>query len=481
MAAADPEEAVDPTIAGLANLTSSWNQVGFAPGWGVAVVRDGRVIYAEGFGTADLATGQPVSPETRFYIASTSKSFLALTAAVLDEQDRIDLDLPVTKYLPDLAFRSPADAGTVTLRDLLGLTHGLEDGGPVVFRTAFSGEHSPSQLIRLLADYGPGEQGRTFNYGNLGYNIAAMALEEATGEDWKSLVAKTVLEPTGMHSTTACPSRVAPDALAMPHKTTPTGSERIHMGKVDATMHAAGGHVATMEDLGRWIAVNLGRGKIDGKQVLPASAFDTTHRQHAEQDRKFGAYHRHGWGLGWDLATYDGEALITRFGSYGGFRSHLSFMPDRGIGVAVQVNDGQLGAMMADQIANSIYDHLLGKTDAAEATLERANMMAARGRQGLGQELAKRRARPQVMALGHDAYTGSYENEAWGRMEWRLEDAQLCVVMGAARSCAEVYDGAKHQLRVELTGSGEIVTFMADGDSIVAATYSGARFERVLK
>lgn len=269
-----------------------------------------------------------------------------------------------------------------------------------MFRTAFSGEHSRDQLIRLLAGYGPGEQGRTFNYGNLGYNIAALALEAATGEDWQTLVARTVLEPAGMTSTTAFPSQVPAQLLAMPHRMTPTGAECVAMGKEDSTMHAAGGHVATMGDLGRWIAVNLGHGRIDGRQVFPAAAVDMTHRLETEQDRRFGPYHRHGWGLGWDLGTYDGELLVHRFGSYAGFRSHVSFMPEHGIGVAVEVDDGRLGSVLADLVADSIYDHLLGKEDSASSldeALENAPAMAAEGRQRLAQELESRHARPQTM------------------------------------------------------------------------------------
>jgi hypothetical protein len=67
----------------------------------------------------------------------------------------------LSAYLPEVVVRSPADAGRISLRDLLALRHGLEDDGPIVFRTAFSGEHSRAEPLRLLAGYGPGEQGRT--------------------------------------------------------------------------------------------------------------------------------------------------------------------------------------------------------------------------------------------------------------------------------------------------------------------------------
>jgi len=462
----------------LTELVDTWQGVGVAPAIGIAVVREGTPIYTRVVGVTDLATGQSASAATRFYIASTSKSFLGLTAAVLHGEGRVDLDQPVTRYLPELKLRSPMSAAEITLRDLLALRHGIEDGGPVVFRTAFSGDFSREELIELLADYGPGEQGRAFNYGNLGYNIAAMALERATGSDWKTLVAETVLEPAGMASTTAWPSRVADETLAMPHKTIPAGAERIPMGKVDETMHAAGGHVATLEDLGRWVALNLGGGSLDGQRIFPAEAVAATHRQEVAQDREFGAYHRTGWGLGWDLGAYGDDALISRFGSYAGFRSHLSFMPERGLGVVVQVNDGMLGAFLADAIANSIYDLLLGRGEEARASVERAQAMVAGGRRQLAGELEKRARRPQVMPLPFESYVGVYTNEAWGSLDWRLVDGRLCVAIGVARSCAEVFDGQRHQLRVELTGSGQVMTFAVEGDAVRAVTYDGVEFDR---
>ena len=118
-ATAHADEALDPEVAALSAIASRWSETGMSPGMGVVVVRNGRPIYVEGLGTADLATGEAVSLATRFYIASTSKSFLGLTAALLHQQGRIDLDRPLNHYLPSVVLRRPADASAITLRDLL--------------------------------------------------------------------------------------------------------------------------------------------------------------------------------------------------------------------------------------------------------------------------------------------------------------------------------------------------------------------------
>jgi CubicO group peptidase (beta-lactamase class C family) len=133
--------------------------------------------------------------------------------------------------------------------------------------------------------------------------------------------------------------------------------------KTDSTMHAAGGHVSTARDLTRWIEAHLNRGRVDGRQVFPAAVVAETHRQQATQDRMFAAFHRYGWGLGWDLGTYDGDSLVHRFGGFPGFRSHVSFMPDRGVGVIVLTNAGGAGSTLADAVATSIYAILLNKPE----------------------------------------------------------------------------------------------------------------------
>jgi len=453
-----------------------------APGMAVSVVRGGELVYAAGFGVADVASGRAVTPETLFYVASTTKSFTGTAAALLDRRGVVALDAPIRRYLPTLRLQAPLSPDAITVRDLLTMTHGIANDGPVVFRTAFSGVHDPDLLLSLLARHPPAENGRAFDYGNLGYNVYSLIVDSRLEAGWKETLRRELFVPLGMHDTLATLDGVPAERLAAPHGTTPDGFRRLPMTKGAANMHAAGGHVTTVLDLARWLEAHLDKGRVDGAQVLPAEVVAETHRQQAEQDRKFGDYHRHGWGLGWDLGTYEGELLVHRFGSYAGYRSHLSFMPERGIGVAVLVNDSMLGSYLPDAVANAIYDRLLGKPDLEareSARLARLGQMATRGREGLREELAKRAARQQPLAHPRTIYVGAYENEELGRMEWRLEGDVLHVRIGLAESDAEIYDAATERFRVELTGGGEVVQFELEGERAARLTYAGRTFERV--
>ncbi len=448
------------------------------PGMAVAAIQGSDVIYARGFGYADLQSRRPVSPETMFYIASTTKSFTAFAAAILDDRGELDLDNTVGSYLPNLRLQSPLSADDITMRDLLTHTHGIEGGGPVVFRTAYTGMHTHEQLVELLSAYGPASGGRSFNYGNIGYNIASFAMDASLGISWKELLQREVFKPLGMNSTSAYLSKIDPHRLAMPYVAEEKGYRRLHYAKSDANMHAAGGHVSTVLDLAKWLQAHINSGRIAGKQVFPEKVVAETHRKQADQDRNFANFHRYGWGLGWDLGTYEGDTLIHRFGSFSGFRSHVSFMPKQQIGVVVLVNEGRLGSFLADMVACSIYDRLLEKPGLDEK-LEQFQMHAARGRERIGQDKARRAARPQKLPHPLATYAGIYENDEFGRMEWHIVDGKFEVKMGLLRSPVEVYNGEQNQLRVALTGRGEVVGFSIQGDLAESLTYADRKFVRI--
>jgi CubicO group peptidase (beta-lactamase class C family) len=436
--------------------------LGSVPGLAVAVARGSDIVYAKGFGFADVAGKRPVGAATQFYIASTTKSFTALAAQLLAAKGVIDLDMSIRRALPGAKFHPQVQADQITLRDLLTHSHGIAPGGPVDFRTAYTGEHTNALLLDLLRFHGPASTGKAFAYSNLGYNIFGLALDEKMKEGWKAVLQREVFTPLGMSGTTGRRSKANPDNLALPYELRASGPERVEYAKQDANMHAAGGHLSTANDLARYLVAHLNGGRIDGRQALPEAAVNATHRQQVEQNRDFGSFHRFGWGLGWDLATYDGDTVLQRFGGFAGFFSHLSFMPGKRVGVVVLSNGGGAGGGIADAVATHAYDLVLGKPGLAERDERRLAALtaqAARARESASRDSATRQARPQKTPLPLDAYAGTYENPELGRMVWTIENARLRVRMGIAQSGVEVYDGAQHQFRVELTGGGMVASF----------------------
>lgn len=459
---------------------------GLAPGMAVAISRDEWPLYSAGFGLADASTGRRASDDTAFYIASSTKALTATAVVLRAARGEMDLAAPVTRYLPDLRFRDPLEADSVTIERLLTMTHGIDDGGPVVVRTAFTGEFTPELLIELLADYGPSDGGNAFDYGNLGYNILGLALapDSDDGHGWKDVVGREVLDPLGMASTTARVSTLDPERIALPHGIVPgEGWRRVRLAKADANLHAAGGHFTTARDLIRFVAAHAADGRLEGERVFPAAAIASTHEAHVEQDRSFGPYARFAWGYGWDLARWEGRTIVQRFGAFSGYRSHMSFEPATGIGVVVMTNGGETASPAADLVASYVYDRLAGRADLEAEYDRRLTELVGRAgdyETGVAEHLAERAARLAPLAHPLEAFAGAYESARLGRITWLIVAGGLEARIGVVSSRAEVFDAANHELRIEI-GGGTVAgfEFPDGGGPATAVTIRSERFERV--
>ncbi len=433
-----------------------------APGLGVAVSKGEWILYADGFGLADADTGRRATADSHFYIASSSKALTATAVVLMAERGAIDLHAPITRYLPTLTLRQPLEADEITVEHLLTMTDGIEQAGPVVVRTAFSGDFTAERLIELLAEYGPSEAGRSFAYRNLPYNILGLALDPADGHGWKRVVEREVLQLLGMHSTSSHLSELDAERVAMPHGPSPAGGwQRIRLAKADANLHAGGGHFTTARDLVRFVAAHATDGRLEGRRIFPAEAIAPTHRPHVEQQREFGQFERFAWGYGWDLARWKGRTIVQRFGGFSGYYSHMSFEPDSGIGVVVLTNGGGISVDAANLMATYIYDRSVGSDDPQadyDRQLAELRVEADEIEVRYAEHLAERAARLAPLSHPLEQFAGSYQNPKLGTIVWQVVAGGLEARLGVAGSRAEVYDAAEDQLRIEI-GGGVVADF----------------------
>ena len=452
---------------------------GAVPGMSVAVVQGDHVVYARGFGVTDVFRNNPVKPETPFYIASTTKSLTALAVLIGASQGKWEMDVPISNYLG--RFSDSVDVDHITVRELINHAHGIENDDALTMRTAYSGEINPAGLERALTVLRSSVKPKTFDYTNTGYVLAGMIMEKATGHSWKEFVSDNVLNPAGMQRTKSSMRGVDIDALAQPHLIDTVGFRLLPYGKTDVTMHAAGGHISTAPDLARLIVAQLNQGRIDGKQVFPEKLIAESHRMQISQDKKFGSIQRFGWSPGWDIGIVNGDTLYHRFGSYAGFMSHVSFMPTHHLGVVILVNEAAMGSRLTDVVASYLYDAYLGKPEVDKTYSKQfANLskMVAMVHEKIGEEYRKRLSRVAPLPHSMEAYTGTFINDAMGAMTWRVLDGSLWVTMGIAKSRAEIYNAAENKWRVEVTGRGEVMTFLFDGDLSTGVEYGGYLFQR---
>jgi len=388
---------------------------GLAPGLQVAVVlRDGRA-WTGAFGVTDMDSRRPVTDESRFYIASTTKALTALAVARLAGRGELDLDAPLAEaFRPGTRFHPDYDPTTVTVRDLLTHTHGLSQGA-ISYRIAFTGQYTNDTTLALLPRHPP-LPSREFRYSNFGYDLVGLLLAPDVTGGWKEVVEREVLQPLGMIHTTAYRSQLADSLIAWPHDIGPDGMKRIRLAKADANLGPAGGYFTTASDLARLLLAELNEGRLFGRQVIPAEVIAETQRSQVPQSRRFLQYDRHAWGLGWDIGTIDGDTVIHRPGGFAGYYANAAFLLRYGFGVAVLCNGGGGGSRLAEIVAGAIYDELRGGTDEERAMDDALDALA--------RSLGERRQRLAELIAGLNllesprrplqAYTGTYGHELWG-------------------------------------------------------------------
>jgi len=167
------------------------------PGLGVAVVEDGRTVYARGFGRTALARGAPVDTDTFFINASTTKAMVAAGLLLLVDEDRLGLDDPVIDHVPEIHFGDPALTPQVTIRDLLTHRTGLPSTD---FWTFNQGMPLVEQLPRLRAVAPVASPRSRKIYQNTMYELAGLVIERVSGMPWQDFLAERLWRPIGMRT-----------------------------------------------------------------------------------------------------------------------------------------------------------------------------------------------------------------------------------------------------------------------------------------
>ncbi len=304
------------------------------PGLAVAVADRDRVLWAEGFGDRD-DQGDRVRPDTIFGVQSMSKLFTATAVMQAVEAGRLDLDEPITTYLPDFTVHSAFEAHperAITLRMLLSHTAGLTHEAPV----GNSNELDPGTFdehVRSIRDtWLRFPAGSGFAYSNLGIDLAGYILQRVEGRPFADLVRGSLFDPLGMDRSTFDRAAIrADDNRAVPHV------DYYPDPPVYEPVTAAGGLYSSAEDLARFLRFQLGEGTLDGRTVLGAQSM----RQMRTIPPPF-AGEEAGYALGvsrtrWNIWDQRPD-LFNHNGGGSGFLSDLWWAPQLGVGVAVLTN-----------------------------------------------------------------------------------------------------------------------------------------------
>lgn len=463
-------------------------------GIGIAVVKDDKMVYENYKGYANYEDKILVTPETEFYIASSTKSFTALAALILHEKKLINMDRSLASYFPEAKFKPELKADSVTIRDLLYHTSGLRNRNITGVKSYFGNYTLSSLTNKLINNTTTNSVGYgNFSYDNLGYNIFGIIVERELGKSWKQIVNEEVLNPLGMKRTSGNMSDIEKNNWTgtEPYSQTDLDGnlKNLKFKKEDDIMHAAGGLITTPRDMSKWLEIQLNDGVLDNKQIFRKGLLPFTHKKQAAQNRKFFSSKRFGYGYGWNLTTNSSnDTLVHHYGDFTGAHAKISFIPKHKTGVAVFVNEGHAGLLASYLLESYAFDYYAGVENLEEKydeALKEYHTLLVNAFKGKKKDLENRAKRTWNLDLPLKAYAGTYKNSSVDnnlKIEYR-KGKGFFANFGHLKTNnpAEPFVN-KNSIRLELVpNNGSVMNFRLENNEVISVKFNGLLFKKVTK
>jgi len=336
------------------------------PGVAIAIVKDGKVVLARGFGVRQLGDSTPVDAETRFGIASNSKVFTATALAMLVDEGKVEWDAPVIRYLPWFALYDPYVTRELTVRDLLVHRSGFGLGaGDLLWWPPTT--YGREEIARRLRFIRPATSFRSaYAYDNVLYLVAGEVIEAVSGQSWEEFVRTRILERLGMtHSDAGHSSAGEPGNVATPHAEV-DDTVRPVTPFVSDNANPAAGIVSGAADMAKWVMVQLDSGRVaDGSRLFSPAETRQLWREVTPEpisepppDLPHLRANFYGYALGLETRDYRGKQLLTHTGGLPGYVSRVAMLPELRLGVVVLTN--QESGLAFNALTYRILDHYLG-------------------------------------------------------------------------------------------------------------------------
>jgi CubicO group peptidase (beta-lactamase class C family) len=407
------------------------------PGLSVAIVKDGKIVLAKGYGVRKLSAPIPVDENTLFGIGSNTKAFTTAALASLVDAHKISWDDPVYQRLPGFQMYDPYVSHEMTIRDLLTHRSGMGLGeGDLLFwpHTTFTRD----DIVYRLRFMKPASSFRShYAYDNLMYIAAGQIISSVTGKRWEDYIREKILLPLGMSSTNLSNSAFKPeDNYASPHSIVDGKLQIIDFVNLDNAA-PAGSINSSAAEMAKWVTLQLNHGKFPGIDKRLFSEAQSREMWSAQTilpvdehpgpisalDAKFAAY-----GLGWGLRDYHGRKLVGHTGGVAGFVSRVMLVPEENLGVVILTNAESGSAF--DSILFHILDQYLALPDtdwiAAFQAEDAAGQKAANE---ITQKQNAARAAESKPSLPLEKYAGIYTDPWYGPVTIRVENGKLLFTM----------------------------------------------------
>jgi CubicO group peptidase (beta-lactamase class C family) len=403
-----------------------------SPGLAVGIIANDRLVYSKGFGVRSKAGGEPVDPRTVFQIGSTTKAFLATTLAIMVDRDKLSWDDRVVDLDPDFQLKDPWVTREFRVFDLLAQRSGL----PPYANDALGllGLAEPA-LIRSLRYIEPVSSFRSnFAYTNITHLLAGRVVAKAAGAaDGDTALGQELLGPLGMKDSSYTAEAIEAAANhAKGYRWTPEGTIEVPFTQLFPYDFGGAGDInSTIDDMARWVRLQLGDGTFEGRRIVSPEGLAVT------RTPKVALSDKASYALGWVIQQTPNGNIVWHNGGTAAFGAYVGMVPDKDIGVIVLTNETNAG--LPDAIGRWILDQILGnaKVDHVADVLK-----AAKANFGTAAKLYARPAGPRpIPPLAPLA--GTFANPSFGKAAVALENGAMVVELQAtgAKLQLEPWDG----------------------------------------
>jgi len=348
------------------------------PGISLAIVKDGRVVVAKGYGVRELGEAAPVDSQTLFGIASNTKVFTATALGLLVEEGKIVWDAPVVNYLPWFQMWDPFVTRELTVRDLLVHRSGLGLGaGDLLWWPPST--YDRKEILRRLRFIKPATPFRSaYAYDNVLYLVAGEVIETVSGLTWEDFVAQRILKKVGMAISEVRYSATSNNGNIAGTHAKVEGVLRLVNPMDSDNTNPAGGINSNAGDMAKWMLVLLNEGRLaDGSRLYNERTYHelttlVTPIPISVPPPELAALKPNfqGYALGLNVHDYRGKKVITHTGGLPGYLSKVTLLPELNLGITVLTN--QESGEAFSSLTWHIVDYFLGApaTDWVDAYLK---------------------------------------------------------------------------------------------------------------
>lgn len=407
------------------------------PGIAVAIVKDGKVVLAKGYGVRDVQSGAPVTADTLFAIASNTKAFTAASLNMLADEGKLDMDDRVIDHLPWFQMSDAYITREMRIKDLLAHRSGLSLGaGDLLYwpTTSYSNREVAERLRHVPINGGFRAQ---YAYDNILFGVAQLVIEQASGEPYEKFLQMRIWDVLGMNAT-----RYNSDHL-QPNDEVATGYAKADGAKLEAAprmtwsnVGGAGGIYSSVDDLGKWVSLQLNGGVVSGEGDNAKRLFSPKRQDEmwsvltpipvgkpSQPELAAVAPNYSGYGEGWFVSEYRGHKMLYHTGGWPGMVSRITLIPDEKLGVIVLTN-AEVGAAF-NAVTLRALDDALGapRTDwtdvyAKAQAKSQGNADAERKKHAAARDAKSKPSLPLA------AYAGTYRDAWYGDVTVGIENGR---------------------------------------------------------